>query len=91
MIKQKKHDMIEKVQEEFEEKYGEDQTEEMEDELDEEIRKISQQMEAKRQQNKLVLRNKLNDIIQDQDMNIDDKLLKLEESEINEFIQSLME
>ena len=89
MIKQKKHDMIEKVQEEFDEK--DDPTDEMEDELDEEIRKISQQMEAKRQQNKLVLRNKLNDIIQDQDMDIESKLQKLDESEINEFIQSLME
>lgn len=48
-------------------------------------------MDKKRQENKQILRRKLNEIIQDHDINIEVKLQKLyDQTEINKFIESLL-
>lgn len=61
-----KHDLIEKVTKDIEDEFNDDDDEdEMDAKIAKEIKKINQEWDKKRQDKKLVLRKKLNEIIQD--------------------------
>lgn len=62
---QMKHDHIEKLTKDIEDEFTSDQEDEMDEKLDVEIKKLKVELDQKRQENKLILRKKLNDIIQD--------------------------
>ena len=88
---QMKHDMIEKITTEIEEQFDSEHEDEMDEKITVETKKVSKEMDKKRADQKLVLRKKLNEIIQDQDSTIEVKLQKLyDEIEINKFIDQLL-
>ena len=76
-----KHDMREKVLQQYQEKYGE--TQGVSEEIEIEIQKINQMMDAKRKEGLKALKSKLKDIIQDQKLSANDRLQKLYDN--NEF------
>lgn len=76
-----KHDMREKVLQQYQEKYGD--TQGVSKEIEIEIQKINQMMDAKRKEGLKALKSKLKDIIQDQKLSANDRLQKLYDN--NEF------
>lgn len=62
---QMKHDLIEKLTKDIEDEFTSDQEDEMDEKLNVEMKKLKVELDQNRQKNKLVLRKKLNDIIQD--------------------------
>ena len=76
-----KHDMREKVLQQYQEKYGE--TQGVSEEIEIEIQKINQMMDAKRKEGLKALKSKLKDIMQDQKLSANDRLQKLYDN--NEF------
>ena len=76
-----KHDMREKVLQQYQEKYGD--TQGVSEEIEIEIQKINQMMDAKRKEGLKALKSKLKDIIQDQKLSANDRLQKLYDN--NEF------
>lgn len=76
-----KHDMREKVLQQYQEKYGD--TQGVSEEIEIEIQKINKMMDAKRKEGLKALKSKLKDIIQDQKLTANDRLQKLYDN--NEF------
>ena len=76
-----KHDMREKVLQQYQEKYGD--TQGVSEEIEIEIQKINKMMDAKRKEGLKALKSKLKDIIQDQKLSANDRLQKLYDN--NEF------
>ena len=76
-----KHDMREKVLQQYQEKYGD--TQGVSEEIEIEIQKINQMMDAKRKEGLKALKSKLKDIMQDQKLSANDRLQKLYDN--NEF------
>ena len=69
-----KHDMREKVLQQYQEKYGD--TQGVSEEIEIEIQKINKMMDAKRKEGLKALKSKLKDIIQDQKLSANDRLQK---------------
>ena len=76
-----KHDMREKVLQQYQEKYGD--TQGVSEEIEIEIQKINKMMDAKRKEGLKALKSKLKDIMQDQKLSANDRLQKLYDN--NEF------
>ena len=82
----KKHDQREKVMAQFEA-----QEEGDEDQLRDKLKEVNSQMDQKRKEGLKILKKKLNDIIQDEDLHADARLQKLyDEGEIMEFMLELL-
>ena len=82
----KKHDQRDKVMAQFEA-----QEEGDEDQLRDKLKEVNSQMDQKRKEGLKILKKKLNDIIQDEDLHADARLQKLyDEGEIMEFMLELL-